>query len=94
MWRQRHFRGIFFLIDMPLWRTSRNTYQPYDTREVKSLGLPQRANLEEAVETILSEDLPDLEVEFPGWAPMITVYKPVSLKKGMGPHKPRRERIK
>jgi hypothetical protein len=79
---------------MPLWRTSRNTFQFYYPREVKSLALPQLANLVEDVESILSEEVPDLEVEFPGWAPMITIYKPVCLKKGMGPHKPRRERIK
>ena len=58
------------------------------------MALPQRANLVEDVESILSEELPDLEVEFPSWAPMITIYKPVCLNKGMGPHKPRRERIK
>ena len=32
-------------------------------------------------------------MEFPAWAPAITLYKSLP-KKGMGPHKPRRERIK
>ena len=32
-------------------------------------------------------------MEFPAWAPAMTLYKSLPMK-GMGPHKPRRERIK